>query len=60
VTHFPDTKPPSGESRLANGIGDIAFSIFSEYSLPFEIAGILLLVALVGAAVITSNLKSGN
>ena len=32
--------------------------IFSAFSLPFEIAGILLLVALMGAAVITSHLKT--
>lgn len=59
VTHIPLLSPPLQESRLAEGIPAIAFSIFSEYSLPFEIAGILLLVALIGAAVITSNLKSG-
>lgn len=59
VTHIPVPRPPLEDSRLAEGISAIAFSIFSEYSLPFEIAGILLLVALVGAAVITSNLKSG-
>lgn len=59
VTHIPVPGPPLEDSRLAEGISAIAFSIFSEYSLPFEIAGILLLVALVGAAVITSNLKSG-
>ena len=59
VTHIPVPRLPLEDSRLAEGISAIAFSIFSEYSLPFEIAGILLLVALVGAAVITSNLKSG-
>ena len=36
----------------------IGVALFSEFSLPFEIAGILLLVALIGAAVITSQLKS--
>lgn len=36
----------------------IALQIFSAYSLPFELAGLLLLVALIGAAVITSHLKT--
>lgn len=36
----------------------IAFNIFSSYALPFEIAGLLLLIALVGAAVIAAHLKS--
>ncbi|MDQ2658757.1 MAG: NADH-quinone oxidoreductase subunit J [Bacteroidota bacterium] len=39
-------------------VNAIALQIFSSYSLPFELAGLLLLVALIGAAVITSNLKS--
>ena len=59
VSHIPGPRPLVAESRLAEDISAIAFSIFSAYSLPFEIAGILLLVALVGAAVITSNIKSG-
>lgn len=40
------------------GISAIAVEIFSTYLLAFEVAGILLLIALVGAAVLTSHLKS--
>jgi NADH-quinone oxidoreductase subunit J len=32
----------------------------SDYVLPFETAGILLLIALIGAAVIASSVKSKN
>ncbi|MGC1240117.1 MAG: NADH-quinone oxidoreductase subunit J [Chryseosolibacter sp.] len=39
-------------------ISVVGLVLFRDYSLPFEIAGILLLVALVGAAVITSHLKT--
>lgn len=50
---------PSHEERLSpQNIDGIAFSIFSQYSLPFEVAGLMLLIALIGAAVITSHLKS--
>lgn len=41
-------------------VGTIGLTIFSRYTLPFELAGILLLIALVGAAVITSHLKSAS
>ena len=39
-------------------IGHIGLQIFSTYSLPFEVAGVLLLISLVGAAVVASHLKS--
>ena len=39
-------------------ISAIGVHIFSLYVLPFEVAGILLLIALIGAAVVTSHLKS--
>jgi NADH:ubiquinone oxidoreductase subunit 6 (subunit J) len=45
--------PPSVASVQTVGV-----SIFSMYSLPFEIAGILLLISLVGASVIASSIKS--
>jgi NADH:ubiquinone oxidoreductase subunit 6 (subunit J) len=41
-----------------NTVQTIGVTLFSKYMLPFEIAGILLLVALVGAAVLASNIKS--
>jgi NADH:ubiquinone oxidoreductase subunit 6 (subunit J) len=41
-----------------NGIDNIGISLFSNYVLPFEMAGLLLLIALIGAAVIASSVKS--
>lgn len=50
---------PSQDATLSpENISGIAFYIFSQYSLPFEVAGLMLLIALIGAAVITSHLKS--
>lgn len=45
-------------NALAENISSIGLRIFSDYTLPFEVAGLLLLIALIGAAVITSHLKS--
>jgi NADH-quinone oxidoreductase subunit J len=53
--------PRFGASAKMPGPSDvrsIALEIFSLHSLPFEIAGLLLLIALIGAAVITSNIKT--
>ena len=50
--------PSTDKILTTNPITAIGFEIFSAYSLPFELAGILLLVALIGAAVITSNMKT--
>lgn len=36
----------------------VGLTLFSQHVLPFEIAGVLLLIALVGAAVVTSQQKS--
>jgi len=52
------TAPVNGNNLLPEGVTDIGVAIFGAYSLPFEIAGLLLLVALIGAAVITAQLKS--
>lgn len=50
---------PSSQSGLApENISSTGLRIFSTYSLPFELAGLLLLIALIGAAVMTSHLKS--
>jgi NADH-quinone oxidoreductase subunit J len=51
--------PDNETAGLApENISTVGLTIFSEYSLPFELAGVLLLIALIGAAVITSHLKS--
>lgn len=55
---YLNTMPFQDTTLLPENISGIAFSIFSQYSLPFEVAGLMLLIALIGAAVITSHLKS--
>jgi NADH-quinone oxidoreductase subunit J len=54
---FEDGKEatPSGDA-----INTIGFGLMTEFVLPFEVAGILLLAALIGAAVIASSIKSKN
>lgn len=41
-----------------NSIPEIGVSLMTDFALPFEVAGILLLVALIGAAVIASSTPS--
>lgn len=41
----------------SQSVQNIGISLMTDFSLPFELAGILLLVALIGAAVITSFMK---
>jgi NADH:ubiquinone oxidoreductase subunit 6 (subunit J) len=53
-----NTVTPNANNLIPENIRDIGVAIFSEYTLPFEIAGILLLASLVGAAVVSSQLKS--
>lgn len=48
---------PFDNTMAPEHISAIGLQIFSSYSLAFELAGILLLIALIGAAVITSQLK---
>ena len=54
------TSSPVSTDTSFNSVNVIGISLFSTYVLPFEIAGILLLVALIGAAVIASTIKSKN
>jgi len=48
---------PAVDTSLSS-VNIIGVSLFSKYMLPFEIAGLLLLVALIGASVIASTVKS--
>ena len=57
IRNLPDLSRNEG-TLLAESIPVIGLQIFSLYTLPFEIAGLLLLIALIGAAVVTSHLKS--
>ena len=45
-------------SPAVNGVQSIGITLFSNYMLPFEIAGLLLLIALIGASVVASTIKS--
>jgi NADH-quinone oxidoreductase subunit J len=54
--NFPSTKD-SVMSTL-NHTQSIGIALLTEYMIPFEIAGILMLLALVGAAVIASTIKT--
>jgi NADH-quinone oxidoreductase subunit J len=47
----------SGSLPTTGSIETIGINFMTKFALPFEIAGILLLVALIGAAVITSFMK---
>ena len=58
IRYLPFVQPATAKGLAPENINMIGLALFSEFSLPFEIAGILLLVALIGAAVITSELKS--
>lgn len=51
-THAPAQPTPF------NHVNTIGISLFSKYMLPFEIAGLLLLMALIGASVVASTIKS--
>lgn len=57
IRSYPGIRWTNGTSAPST-ISETGLQIFSLYSLPFEVAGILLLVALIGAAVVTSHLKS--
>lgn len=50
---FPE---PKGIMQVTS-IDTIGITLFTKYVLPFEIAGLLLLMALIGAAVIASSVK---
>jgi NADH-quinone oxidoreductase subunit J len=49
---------PLSDKMPPQHIRETGLQIFTIYSLPFEVAGLLLLIALIGAAVVTSQLKS--
>jgi NADH-quinone oxidoreductase subunit J len=53
---FHSADAPSGSSALSH-VNSIGVSLMTSYMLPFEVSGILLLMALVGAAVIASTIK---
>jgi NADH-quinone oxidoreductase subunit J len=50
----PNNQQPTATRSPIETVG---ISLFSEYMLPFEIAGVLLLISLIGASVIASTIK---
>lgn len=46
------TRLPAGLERLGPGVKEIGQSLFTQWAIPFEVASVLLLVALIGAIVI--------
>ncbi|HEX6224998.1 MAG TPA: NADH-quinone oxidoreductase subunit J [Chryseolinea sp.] len=46
------------EPPPVNSVQTLGVTLFSKYMFPFEIAGLLLLIALIGASVLASNIKS--
>lgn len=57
IRYLPDL-PDQSTALEPRSISATGIEVFSRYALPFEVAGLLLLIALIGAAVITSQLKS--
>ena len=46
------TGTPAGVERQGPGVQEIGISLFTQWAIPFEVASVLLLVALIGAVVI--------
>jgi NADH:ubiquinone oxidoreductase subunit 6 (subunit J) len=60
VIFIPDFFEPSPDTTTLteNSIQNIGINFMTTYALPFEISAILLLVSLIGAAVISSLMKT--
>jgi NADH:ubiquinone oxidoreductase subunit 6 (subunit J) len=55
TTFYQTNTPVSSEYTSVNTIGIL---LMSDYVLPFEVVGVLLLIALIGAAVVASSFSS--
>jgi len=49
--------PPDAAANTVTNLRDLGSALFSQYLLPFEVTSILLLVAMVGAIVLTQREK---
>jgi NADH:ubiquinone oxidoreductase subunit 6 (subunit J) len=62
VTQFSSAsfykQPVGNTSPEYNSINNIGILMMSDYVLPFEVVGVLLLIALIGAAVVASSFNS--
>ena len=51
--------PPTEATNTVGVLQDLGMTLFNQYLLPFEVTSILLLVAMVGAIVLTKQEKKG-
>lgn len=51
--------PPTEAANTLDAMRELGLTLFSQYLLPFEVTSILLLVAMVGAIVLTKQEKKG-
>ena len=51
--------PPADAANTMDNLRELGQTLFTEYLLPFEVTSILLLVAMVGAIVLTNRQKKG-
>jgi NADH-quinone oxidoreductase subunit J len=58
ATYLPQEPLSQVNNAKPENISTIGLKIFIDYTLPFEAVGLLLLVSLIGAGVITSHLKT--
>jgi len=49
--------PPTEATNAVDAIRELGMTLFSDYLLPFEVTSILLLVAMIGAIVLTKREK---
>jgi len=54
-----DIFPPAASVNTIDNLRELGNTLFSKYLLPFEVTSILLLVAMVGAIVLTRKEKGG-
>ena len=51
--------PPTEATNTVEAIRELGLTLFNQYLLPFEVTSILLLVAMIGAIVLTKQEKKG-
>ena len=54
-----DIVPPADAVNTMDNLRELGVTLFSDYLLPFEVTSVLLLVAMVGAIVLTNRQKKG-
>jgi NADH-quinone oxidoreductase subunit J len=54
-----DIIPPAEATNSVGALQELGMTLFSQYLLPFEVTSILLLIAMVGAIVLTKQEKKG-